>query len=119
MKPILITTFLASLSAALLGSAHAIITLPTVTIGDAGNPNDPFTGSQYHKQRTTNKGTDLLSVLFSDGGDGQRWLGERIEFMKTAKPIDGKAAAYVCEDFVCQAPETEVDRLRALLRGRN
>ena len=35
-----------SLSAALLGSAHAI-TLQTVTIGDPGNPNDPATGGLY------------------------------------------------------------------------
>ena len=35
-----------SLSAALLGSAHAI-TLQTVTIGDPGNPNDTATGSLY------------------------------------------------------------------------
>jgi uncharacterized protein YyaL (SSP411 family) len=32
--------------------------------------------------------------------------------------VDGKPAAYVCRDFVCQAPVTEVEALRALLFGR-
>ncbi len=47
MKPILITTLLVSLSAALLGSVHADITIPTVTVGDPGNANDPFNGNIF------------------------------------------------------------------------
>ena len=35
-----------SLSAALLGTAHAL-TLDVVTIGDPGNPHDPATGGLY------------------------------------------------------------------------
>jgi uncharacterized protein YyaL (SSP411 family) len=31
------------------------------------------------------------------------------------KPVDGKAAAYVCENFACRLPVTEVDRLNELL----
>jgi uncharacterized protein YyaL (SSP411 family) len=29
--------------------------------------------------------------------------------------VDGKPAAYVCRDFVCQTPVAEVEALRALL----
>jgi uncharacterized protein len=54
-------------------------------------------------------------VLLADGGEGQSWLGQRLEFIKTAAPIDGKAAAYVCEDFVCQLPTNDPARLRELL----
>ncbi|MEQ1860320.1 MAG: thioredoxin domain-containing protein [Chthoniobacteraceae bacterium] len=43
------------------------------------------------------------------------WLAERLEFMKTATTIDGKAAAYVCEDFVCQLPTNDPAKLRELL----
>ena len=57
-------------------------------------------------------------VLFADGGDGQHWLGKKLDFIKTAKPLDGKATAYVCEDFVCQAPVNDVKKLRELLEKR-
>jgi uncharacterized protein YyaL (SSP411 family) len=54
-------------------------------------------------------------VLLADSADGQAWLGQRLEFIKTATPIDGKAAAYVCENFVCQLPTADPARLRELL----
>lgn len=33
--------------------------------------------------------------------------------------VDGKPAAYVCRNFVCDVPTTDPDRLRAVLNGRN
>ena len=54
-------------------------------------------------------------VLLADGAEGQRWLGEKLEFFQTVSPIDGKAAAYVCEDFVCQLPTNDAAQLRELL----
>ena len=54
-------------------------------------------------------------VLLADGAEGQAWLGQRLEFIKTATPIDGKAAAYVCENFVCQLPTSDPAKLRELL----
>ena len=54
-------------------------------------------------------------LLLADGGAGQKWLGERLEFLRTVGPIDGQPAAYVCEDFVCQLPTTESGKLRELL----
>ena len=54
-------------------------------------------------------------VLLADGAAGQEWLGKKLEFFRTVGLIDGKAAAYVCENFTCQAPVTESAKLRELL----
>jgi hypothetical protein len=55
-------------------------------------------------------------ILFlADGGPGQQWLAERQEFLKTVGPLDGKPAAYVCQDFVCQLPTSDVGKLHELL----
>jgi uncharacterized protein YyaL (SSP411 family) len=35
--------------------------------------------------------------------------------MKSISPIDGKATAYVCENFVCQLPTTNAKTLAGLL----
>jgi uncharacterized protein YyaL (SSP411 family) len=55
-------------------------------------------------------------ILLADGGAGQQWLGERLEFLQTVGLIDEKPAAYVCEDFVCQLPTTDPAQLGDLLR---
>ncbi len=56
-------------------------------------------------------------LLLADEGPAQQWLGERLEFIRSAMPINGKAAAYVCENFVCKAPVVEPAELRELLTG--
>ena len=54
-------------------------------------------------------------VILADGAEGQAWLSERLEFLKTAQPHDGKAQAFVCENFVCQLPTGDPAKLRELL----
>jgi len=54
-------------------------------------------------------------LLLADGGAGQQWLAERLEFLKTVTPLKDKPAAYVCQDFVCQLPTNDVAKLRELL----
>jgi uncharacterized protein YyaL (SSP411 family) len=53
--------------------------------------------------------------LAADGGEGQRWLAERAPWILEMRPVDGRATAYVCEEFTCQAPVTTAGELRALL----
>ena len=54
-------------------------------------------------------------VLLADSGEGQKFLAAKLEEMKEMRPIDGKAAAYVCENFTCKAPVTSTEELRKLL----
>jgi uncharacterized protein YyaL (SSP411 family) len=54
-------------------------------------------------------------LLLADGSDGQRYLEEKMEALREMKPVDGKAAAYVCENFTCKAPVTDTKALGAIL----
>jgi uncharacterized protein YyaL (SSP411 family) len=54
-------------------------------------------------------------TLLADGAEGQDFLGEKNEAIRAMTPIDGKPAVYICEDFTCKAPVTEVQELRKLL----
>jgi len=58
-------------------------------------------------------------LLLADGGDGQKYLEERLEALGAMQPVDGKSTAYVCENFACQAPVTDPDALSALLARGN
>jgi len=55
-------------------------------------------------------------LILADGGDGQEFLGETNEAIGAMSPVDGKPAAYVCENFTCKAPVTDPNALRELLR---
>jgi uncharacterized protein YyaL (SSP411 family) len=57
-------------------------------------------------------------VLLADGDAGQAWLGQKLDFIRTVGPLGGKAAAYVCEDFTCNLPTAEPEKLRELLGAR-
>ena len=54
-------------------------------------------------------------ILLADGADGQKYLGEKIEAIRAMSMIDGKPAAYVCENFTCKAPVTVPSALDELL----
>ncbi len=55
------------------------------------------------------------TLLLADQGEGQQYLAEKLEAIREMKMIDGKATAYVCENFTCQAPVTDARDLRKLL----
>ena len=66
--------------------------------------------SEVHRHFLPNK-----VLLLVDAAEGQKYLAENNQALAAMSPIDGKAAAYVCEDLTCQAPVTDPNRLRELL----
>jgi len=48
------------------------------------------------------------------GGPGDAG-GSAVPLMEGRTPVEGRAAAYVCERFACQRPVTGGDELQALL----
>ena len=46
-----------------------------------------------------------------------KFLAEKLPELREMKAIDGKATAYVCENFTCQAPVTDQVSLGKLLAG--
>ena len=80
----------------------------------AGKHNDPATQAlvaEVNRHFLPNK-----ILILADGNDAQKYFGERNEAIRAMSPLDGKPAAYVCENFTCQAPATDPDKVRDLIR---
>jgi uncharacterized protein YyaL (SSP411 family) len=56
-------------------------------------------------------------LLAADGETGQAWLSERSPWIGAMNPLHGRATAYVCEEYTCQAPISDPAQLRKLLTG--
>jgi uncharacterized protein len=54
-------------------------------------------------------------LILADRGPGQAYFTQKIEFFKDVHPIDDKATAYVCENFVCQLPTSDLAVVSRLL----
>jgi uncharacterized protein YyaL (SSP411 family) len=54
-------------------------------------------------------------LLLADGADGQKYLAEKNEAIRDMWLVEGKPAAYVCENFTCKAPVTDPKALADLL----
>ena len=56
-------------------------------------------------------------VLAADGGQGQQWLAQHIPALAGMTPVDGRPAVYICEDYSCRQPVTDVAELSAALEA--
>ncbi len=54
-------------------------------------------------------------LLLADGGAGQEAAALQNDFIGTVVRIEGKATAYVCEDYNCRLPTSDPARLAELL----
>jgi uncharacterized protein YyaL (SSP411 family) len=48
-------------------------------------------------------------VLLADGGEGQAFLAKHLEFIEGMPGKNVNATAFVCENYVCQLPTTNLD----------
>jgi uncharacterized protein YyaL (SSP411 family) len=55
-------------------------------------------------------------VILADADEGQKYLGEKNEAIRAMSMVEGKPAAYVCENFTCRAPVTGLKQLGGLLK---
>jgi uncharacterized protein YyaL (SSP411 family) len=46
-------------------------------------------------------------LLLADGAENQRYLAQNLPFIGNVVLLEGKATAYVCEDFTCKMPVTD------------
>ena len=54
-------------------------------------------------------------VLLADGAEGQMYLAQNNDAIAAMSMVNGKSAAYVCENFTCAAPVTNAKELAELL----
>ncbi len=82
-----------------------------VVAGKRDTPETRILLAEVHRHFIANK-----VLLLADGDEGQRFLEEKLEALRAMKPMNGKSAAYVCENFTCKAPVTDPKALGELLR---
>jgi uncharacterized protein YyaL (SSP411 family) len=81
----------------------------------AGKPDAPDTQAMLHEARRLFIPGKI--VLLADGGPGQAFLATHNEFLKGLVPINGKATAYICENFVCRLPTNDIANLVESITG--
>jgi len=84
-----------------------------VVAGEAGRPDTEAMFGQVHKRFIPER-----ILLLADGGSGQAYLGTGLEFIRDMKMLEGKATAYVCQNYVCKLPTNDLKVMGELLGGR-
>ena len=54
-------------------------------------------------------------IVLADGGEAHNLLATNLKVLKNLDQIDGKATAYVCENYICQLPTNQLAVLDRLL----
>ncbi len=57
-------------------------------------------------------------ILYADGGTGQEFLARQLPFLKDVAPLKGQATAYVCENYACHLPVTDLASFGKLLSNK-
>ena len=89
---------------------HLAKPVQVVIAGDPASPDVRAMLKEVHSVYVPNR-----IVLGADGGAGQAFLSGHAEFIKEMKPLNGKATAYVCQNYACQQPTADLAELRRQL----
>jgi uncharacterized protein YyaL (SSP411 family) len=73
-----------------------------VIAGKPGSPEVKKLLAEVHQRYVPNR-----IILSADGGAGQALLATKLPFLKEMKPLNGQAAAYVCQNYACQQPTAD------------
>ena len=76
--------------------------------------------------RLTSRGSRILRLvheryipnkflILADGGAGQRQISTWLRFVGSIRQKDGKATAYICENYVCKLPTNDPSVVARLL----
>ncbi|HVP14705.1 MAG TPA: hypothetical protein VMS88_04115, partial [Terriglobales bacterium] len=94
-------------------AAMDLATGPPRHVVVAGRPEAEDTRALVREFRRRYLPRDLL--LLSDGGERSRRLATLAPFAATLAPAGGRATAYVCVDYACRLPVTDVNEFAAQL----
>jgi len=86
---------------------------PTREIVLAGTPGDG--GLEALRARVDRRFAPRTVVALNPTGAAGKEAAALIPYLAGQGPVDGKAAAYVCENYACRLPVTTVEELDALL----
>ncbi len=55
-------------------------------------------------------------LLLADGAENQQYLEKSLPFLNSVEQVDGRATAYVCENFSCKMPVSSPNALAELIK---
>jgi len=99
----------AALSAHVAGLQQIVIVEPPPGAGQGGGGAD--------LARAVAREYLPFAIVLRVSAERQRSLAGSLPFIASMRPIDGAAAAYVCQRFACRQPVTTVDALHEQLRA--
>ena len=79
----------------------------------AGDPGKADTQAMWRE--VTQRYLPNTMLLLVNGGRCQAEMTQRLPFLAEIKPLNGKATAYVCQDYTCQTPTSDLEIFRKLL----
>jgi hypothetical protein len=57
-------------------------------------------------------------LLLADGGTGQQFLSQYLPSIQPMMMLDGRATAFICENYACKLPTTDLIVMMELLEGK-